>query len=175
MTTPKLIMFDLFGTVVSLARVPHSEIKAYADHIHQAEWSPLVLPRSWDLLPAHEGAREAITLLRKKAAVVTCSNAPLATQVHLAWINDLHFDGIMPLELWQVYKPNPRAYMSVIACLGIDLSEAMMVTANETFGDLEAAKALGIQPCLICDNPEVPRDGVLCVRSIQELYDHLSK
>jgi FMN phosphatase YigB (HAD superfamily) len=173
MTSPKLIMFDIFGTVFSLADIPREEIKAYVDHIRQPKWSPLVLPEAWNSLPAHDGAKEGIDELRKHAMVVTCSNGPLATQAHLAKHNDIHWDAIMPLELWQVYKPYCGAYLGVMGCLGFKAEETMMVTANESFGDLEAAKALGIQSCLICDNPEVERPGVLTVRSIGELAERL--
>lgn len=174
MTIPKLIMFDIFGTIFSLADRPREEIKAYVDHIRQPEWKPLNLPMSWDTLPAHEGAKEAIDALRTLAFVSTCTNGPLATQAHLAKHNGIHWDAMMPLELWKVYKPNHVAYAQVVTQLGFYLQDAMMVTANETFGDLEAAKALGIQPCLICNDPEVPREGVLCVKSIMDLYTTLS-
>jgi len=170
---PRLIMFDIFGTVFSLAGVPREEIRAYGEHIRKPEWSPLTLSESWKSLPAHEGAKEGIDELRKHAMVVTCSNGPLATQAFLAMHNDIHWDAIMPLELWQAYKPELRAYQSVVNCLGFKPDEVLMVTANETFGDLEAAKALGIQPCLICDNPEVERPGVLTVRSIGEIAERI--
>lgn len=174
MTIPKLIMFDLFGTVFSLDGVPREEIRAYGRHIRKPEWSPLTLPESWKTLPVKDGAAEAIKLLRDIAFVVTCTNAPADTQIALC-SNRVPFSMLTYLEQWEVYKPNHKAYTKTVQHYDFLPPEAMMVTANETFGDLEAAKALGIQPCLICDNPEVPRDGVLCVKSIQDLYDHLAK
>lgn len=174
MRRPKLIMFDLFGTVFSLDGVPREEIKAYADHIRQPEWSPLKLPDSWNSLTIKEGAAEAIEKLTELTSVTTCSNAPMSTMNALCR-NRVKFSFLTPLEWNRVYKPNPKAYLGVLSWVSLTPADAMMVTANETFGDLEAAKALGIQPCLICNNPEVPRDGVLCVKSIHDLYDHLSK
>lgn len=168
-------MFDIFGTVFSLKDIPREEIKAYVDHIRQPEWSPLVLPGHWTMLPAHSGAANAIFALRSLAFVVTCSNAPLKVQAFLSQRNDVRWAAMVPLEIWRVYKPNLRAYQSVIDCFDVAPADAMMVTANETFGDLEAAKALGIQPCLICDDPENEREGVLCVKSIMELYTTLAK
>jgi len=174
MSKPKLIMFDIFGTVFRLAGiVPPEEVRAYGEHIRQPEWSPLTLPESWKSLPAHEGAKEGIDELRKLAMVVTCSNGPLATQAHLARNNDIHWDAIMPLELWQVYKPRVMSYLSVIKCLGFAPEETMMVTANEGFGDLAAAMACTMQPCLICKDPENIRPGVLTVRSIGEISERL--
>jgi FMN phosphatase YigB (HAD superfamily) len=169
----KLVMFDIFGTVFSMDGVPREEIKAYVDHIRQEEWSPLKLPESWNSLPAHEGAKEGIDALRKKAMVVTCSNGPLATQAHLARHNDIHWDAIMPLELWRTYKPQLMAYESVIRCLGFQPEETAMVTANEKFGDLESAGMLGIHRCLICDDPHIERPGVLTVRSMGELAERI--
>lgn len=175
MSKPKLIMFDIFGTVFSFAGVPSEEIRAYGNHIRQPEWSPLTLPESWKSLLAHEGAKEGIDALRKLAMVVTCSNGPLATQAHLARHNDIHWDAIMPLELWRVYKPELRAYQSVSECLGFKPEETLMVTANESFGDLESAGWCGMHRCLICDDPHIERPGVLTVRSIGELAERLAQ
>ena len=174
MTTPKLIMFDLFGTVFSLDGVPREEIKAYADHICKPEWSPLKLPESWKSLPVIEGAAEAIERLKEIASVTTCSNAPLPTQYALCR-KRVNFSFFSPLEWCRAYKTDPKTYLSVAFYAGTEPHDCMMVTANETFGDLEASKALGMQPCLICDDPENERPGVLCVKSIQDLYDLLKK
>lgn len=173
MLIPKLIMFDIFNTVFSFDSVSRESIRDYANHIHKPEWSPLILPESWKGLPARRGAREGIAALRNIAMVVTCSNGPLATQAHLARNNNIHWDAIMPLELWQVYKPNVLAYKYVHQYLGFRAEETMMVTRNKDFGDLEGAKANGIQPCLISDD-RLDIEGVLCVASIQDLAEYLS-
>jgi len=145
----KVIAFDVFGTVFDLSGVPRAEIRAYARHIRQPEWSPLKLPASWERLPAHPDAAEGISRLREKFLVVTCSNGPLGLLARLSKFNGISWDAIIPLELNKVYKPDHRAYLTVCSVLGAPPAEVAMVTANKEFGDLEAAMALGMRPVLI--------------------------
>jgi 2-haloalkanoic acid dehalogenase type II len=147
---PKLIAFDLFGTVFDLSGVDRSEVRAYLDHIRKTEWSPLELPRSWESLPAFPDAMEGLTRLRRIAMVVTMSNAPAITQAQLLEnSNGATFDDLFRLERYHVYKPKPRAYMALCVNYEMDPADILMVTANEKFGDLEAARALGMQAQLI--------------------------
>lgn len=150
----KVIAFDVFNTVVRFEHVPYAEKKAYADHIHehdgvQSPWKPLTLPESWERLPAYPDAAEGLAMLRERYTVVTCSNGPLGMLAKLSKFNGLSWDMITPLELNQVYKPNGAAYLFVTDLLGIKPEEMMMVTANEKFGDLEAATELGMQSKLV--------------------------
>jgi 2-haloacid dehalogenase len=147
-TMIKVIAFDVFGTVFNLSGVERSDLKAYAEHIKKPEWSPLHL-KSWETLPAHLDSATGISLLRHKYTVVTCSNGPLGLLSKLSKYNDISWDAIIPLELNKVFKPNPKAYMTVCEVMGVEPSEVMMVTANEHFGDLEASAALGMTPMLI--------------------------
>lgn len=145
----KVIAFDTFGTVFDLSGVPHEEIRAYAQHIRQDEWSPLKLPDSWLSLPAHPDSAEGIAMLRKDFFVVTCSNGPLGLLAKLSKNNGISWDAIIPLELNKVFKPNPKAYLTVCEVLDVSPDEVLMVTANEHFGDLEASRALGMSAVLI--------------------------
>ena len=145
----KVLAFDCFGTVFDLSGVAHEEVRAYAKHIHQPEWSPLKLPQAWESLPAHPDALEALERLREQYMVVTCSNGPLGLLAKLSKANGISWDAIIPLELNKVFKPNPKAYLTVCEVLGVEPSQVTMVTANRTFGDLEAARALGMQAFLI--------------------------
>ena len=146
----KVIAFDVFGTVFDLSKAAREEIVAYGHHIRQPEWSPLHLPTSWEKLPAHSDSASGIALLREKGyLVVTCSNGPLGLLAKLSKHNRISWDAIIPLELNRVFKPNPRAYLTVCEVMGIQPREMMMVTANKDFGDLEASGALGMKPQLI--------------------------
>lgn len=145
----KVIAFDVFGTVFDLSGVPQEEVRAYGRHIKKAEWTPLVLPPSWQSLPAHPDAAEGISLLRGKYMVVTCSNGPLGLLARLSKHNNIEWDAIIPLELNKVFKPNTAAYMTVCDVLGVPPQDVLLVTANEKFGDLEAAKAVGMWTALI--------------------------
>lgn len=147
----KVVAFDVFGTVFDLSGVPRKELKAYAAHIRQPEWSPLVLPSHWERLSAHPDSAEGVNRLRSRYAVVTCSNGPLGLLAKLSKYNGVQWDAIIPLELNRVFKPNPAAYLTVCEVMGVAPGEVLLVTANRTFGDLEAASALGMQAQLIRD------------------------
>lgn len=151
----KIVAFDVFGTVFDLSSVPRQEIKDYAHHLRQPEWSPLNLPESWKTLPAHPDSAEGIKLLRTKYMVVTCSNGPVSLLTALSKHNEISWDMIIPIELNKVFKPKPESYMTICQLMRVEPSEVMMVTANETFGDLEASKALGMTPKWIRGNSDV--------------------
>lgn len=156
-TQPKVIAFDVFGTVFDLANVSRDEVRDYVKQLKQVDWRPLRLPAHWEALPAHPDAAEGIARLRKSFMVVTCSNGPLGLQAKLSKHNGISWDAIIPLELNRVYKTDPRAYMTVCEVLGVEPAEVLMVTANRTFGDLEASRALGMQAQLIRDGDENPK------------------
>lgn len=154
----KIIAFDVFGTVVDLSGVDREEVKAYAHHIRQPVWSPLVLPESWEHLPPHPDSVVGLQWLRKKYIVVTCSNAPLGTMAKLSKNAGLQWDAIIPLELNKVYKPNQKAYYTVCQVFNVKPENVLMVTANKDFGDLEGAKSIGMQSVLIRDKSASYKD-----------------
>lgn len=145
----KVIAFDVFGTVVDLSGVPREEIKAYADHIRKPEWSPLTLPESWEHLQPHPGSAAGIDWLKSKYLVVACSNAPMSMMARLSTNVCLPWSAIIPLEYNRVYKPNPKAYLTVCELMRVEPNEVLMVTANKDFGDLEGAKSVGMHNALI--------------------------
>jgi 2-haloalkanoic acid dehalogenase type II len=143
----KVIAFDVFGTVVDMSNVPREELRAYGEHIRKPDWSPLVLPESWKTLPAFPDSAEGIARLKEYFIVVTCANGPLRLLRAIADLNGIEWDAIIPLEANRVFKPDPRAYLTVCEVLGVDPSEVMMVTANVPgLGDLEVAASLGMTP-----------------------------
>jgi len=156
----KVIAFDVFGTVFDLSSVDREEVRAYARHLkafrETGEWLPLTLPKSWETLPAHADSREGIRLLSREFTVVTCSNGPIGMLKALSEHNGIKWDRIIPLELNRVYKPDPRAYLTVCEYLECEPHEVAMVTANKDFGDLEASAAVGMRPILI-RNPGCPQ------------------
>lgn len=152
----KVIAFDVFGTVVDAAGVPHAEMAAYAAHVRKPLWTPLTLPAAWEHLPPHPDSIPGIVRLQTKFVVVTCSNAPLGFQSRLARNAGLPWDAIIPLEANRVFKPDPRAYLTVCEVLGVEPAEVLMVTANKTFGDVEGAGGVGMTPVLIRGTAPVP-------------------
>jgi HAD superfamily hydrolase (TIGR01493 family) len=150
----KLIQFDLFGTVFDLKDVPRAEIKAYLAHVTKPAYAPLVLPESWDHLPAFPDSAEGLRRLRTKFLVVTCSNAPLRTAAMASKHAGIEWDAIVPFEIAEVYKPAAIAYCLPALMFGVELHEVMMVTGNKTFahydyGDCDKAMELGMQAELI--------------------------
>lgn len=145
----EVIAFDVFGTVFDTSTVDHSEVRDYVRHIREDAWSPLILPDSWKALDAHPDSACGIEMLRKKFMVVTCSNGPVNLLAALSKRNCISWDAIIPLEMAKVYKPKPKAYMTICDVMKVEPSKVMMVTANETFGDIEASWALGMTPMLI--------------------------
>jgi HAD superfamily hydrolase (TIGR01493 family) len=147
----KVVAFDVFGTVFDLAGVDREEIRAYVEHIRQPQWEPLTLPESWKQLPAFSDAPTGIRRLRTlgHCIVVTCSNGPISLLVELSRKAGIEWDFMIPLEVERVYKTNPRAYMLICDILKVSPHEVMFVTANENFGDIEAANSLGMKTALI--------------------------
>lgn len=150
----KVIAFDLNGTVLDLSGRPDGEIASYGQHLRTCTpprpWQPWSYPVAWETLPAHLDAAEGIKRLRAADFIcVTLSNNPMPLQVAQSKHNNIEWDGIVPLEAFRTFKTDPAAYLSVCQLWRVRPCDVMMVTANKTFGDLEAAAALGMQPQLI--------------------------
>lgn len=145
----KVIAFDVFGTVFNLDKVPNKEINYYGNHIRQEPWQPLNLPQSWENIPAHPDAAEGIAILRQHYQVITLSNCPIKLLTTLSKKNHISWDAIIPIESYQVFKPNPKAYQIACQLMGENPDNIMMVTANPTFGDIEQAQNLGMIPQII--------------------------
>lgn len=155
-----VLAVDVFGTVVDFSGVPYAEKKAYADHIKQPEWSPLRLPERWRYsLVAHPDSAKGLNRLRKKYTVVPLTNGPVRLIADLSFFNDLEWCAYFPLESYKVFKPDPRAYRLFVETFSdCEPSRCLMVTANEKFGDLEAARSLGMQAVLIRGDDGGPKD-----------------
>ncbi len=155
----KALAFDVFGTVFDFAGVDHGEIRSYGDQLRQDPWRPLQLPESWRTLPAHPDAQEGLARLRAKFVCVTLSNGPADLLIDLNRLNGLEWDGIVPIQLQHVYKPKRGAYYAAVDMLGVSTREIGMVTANPTFGDVEASEAIGMVP-LVIRNEGHPADMI---------------
>lgn len=153
----RVVLFDLFGTLVDFSGVPRDELRAYADHIRKPEWSPFRPPESWATLKAFPDVRAGLSRLyfRDRRPVIL-SNCPSRMADRIVQRNNLHFNDIIQLAAARVFKPNPRAYQAACDVLDVEPGECLMVTANEHFGDLEQSRALGMQACLIRGESDVP-------------------
>lgn len=158
MTKPKILLFDVFGTLLDMSGVPRDELSQYVEHVKRPDWSPLKLPESWKYFRTHRDVELGLGLLRRRKTVVAFSNCPLRLMVQLARCNHVQFDAIIPLELARVYKPQPAAYQVPLS-LWPDLrpEDLMVITANPTFGDVQGAAAVGMRSQVI-RQPGCPAD-----------------
>lgn len=172
--TMKVILFDVFGTVFNLDGVSRHEVGEYVRHVHQRGWSPLILPKSWELIPAHADAAEGVARLRRQFTVVTLSNGPVDLLVRMSRNAGISWDFIVPVQCRQVYKPHPDAYRMACEMTGVEATDCLMVTANPGFGDVEASRAIGMQAQVIrhADDPEFP-EWKGCPKDILELAERL--
>lgn len=160
-STIRVVAFDLFGTVFDMSNVPRAEIVAYVDHFEKPEWSPLELPASWEFLPPHPDSRYGIKRIGERFRAVTCSNGPLWLTRGMSDRIGIPWNTIVPLEANRVFKPDPRAYMTVCDVTGVPPQSVLMVTANprlgrKDYGDVEAARAVGMQSVLIRGESDIP-------------------
>lgn len=150
----KVVAFDVFGTVLDSTSVDASDLIAYVDATREAQlsgepWRQLRVPQAWHSMPARVDAKLGIERLRKHFRVVTCSNLPIDMIVDASKHNGIDWDFITPVELRQEWKPAPGPYRMICEAMRVEPSEVAFVTANKTFGDLEASAALGMRPFLI--------------------------
>jgi HAD superfamily hydrolase (TIGR01493 family) len=153
---PKVIAFDLFGTVLDLSTVERQEVRDYIAQVRRPEWAPLSLPQSWEAMPAFSDSKEGIERLRQHYIVVTCSNAPQALQAKMLQHNGICVDRIIPLEMVRAYKPDLKTYQLICDVLSVEPSEVLMVTGNEGSPDLDYPKRLGMNTMRIrgTDGPQ---------------------
>jgi FMN phosphatase YigB (HAD superfamily) len=157
----KILLFDLVGTVFNMSSAREGDLSYYGHQIsdwrdpvkaRQAIWVPLNLPQSWEILPPHLESKAAINVLRSsgKFRCVTLSNLPIRLQIEMSANAGINWDFMVPLETSRVYKTHPAAYLSATRLFGTrPADDFVMVTANQTYGDLEAAERLGMHTVLI--------------------------
>jgi 2-haloacid dehalogenase len=156
MSEPKVIAFDLFGTVFDVSNVPKEQVRNYVAQVQAEEWAPLKLPPSWFDLPAFRDSAAGIARLRSKFRVVTCSNLPLCLTWYASAEAGIQWDAIVPLEAQRAYKPSLAAYGTVCRVLQCEPAEVLMVSAHADGPDVEGAPAAGFGFQLI-RNPGCPQ------------------
>lgn len=147
----KAYAFDLFGTYLSLDGLPQVCLDDYAEQIvAPAPYRPFTFAPPWRLLEPHAGAQRALESIVSFALLATMSNASIPLQLWYRSRGLLDWASVLiPLELAKLKKPRPAAYEFACIWLDMDPHEVSMVTANESFGDLEQAATLGMQPILV--------------------------
>jgi FMN phosphatase YigB (HAD superfamily) len=172
MKKPKVAFFDLNHTCLNMLGVGSEDVANYLNHIKQSSWSPLKLPEYWTTFYTHSDVVTAIWNLRKYLGVkcVTLSNNPIRIQIEQMRFNKLNFDFMVPLEAYHVFKPNIKAYQVACNLLQVAPEDALMITANHDFGDLEGANAIGMPSVWIDRKNE---DDTYPIKNLMDLVKEL--
>lgn len=150
-TDRHVLMFDFYGTLFQ----PNQDRDIrnyYRDILTAPTWNPLEFPDSMKELVVFPDVPEGLDTLRDMGyTIVSCTNFPVHLQMELCERNVIRMDFYTPLELHRCYKPDHHAYIMVMDLLRVPAKNCHMITANRTFGDLEAARELGMNAVLIRD------------------------
>jgi FMN phosphatase YigB (HAD superfamily) len=159
--TIRAIFFDVFGTLLDMSSLQatdegRAELRAYGEHLAEFQrtgvYKPLVLPGRWKDLPVFNDVDAGlIGLLEDGYKVYTFSNGPVELTNTALWKPGMPIDEISAIDVREARGFKPTKWMYLWACgrAGHAPSECLMVTANEHFGDLEGARACGMQAQLI--------------------------
>lgn len=105
------------------------------------------LNRAWHRLDPWPDAVPGLTRLRTKFVLATLSNGNVVLMVNMAKRAGLPWDAILGAEVARHYKPQPEAYLTTAALLGLAPSECLMVAAHD--GDLAAASGQGFHTAFV--------------------------
>ena len=105
------------------------------------------LNRAWHRLDPWPDALPGLTRLRRRYILATLSNGNVALIVNMARRAGLPWDAVLGAEVARHYKPQPEAYLTTAAMLGLRPEQCLMVAAHN--GDLAAASALGLRTAFV--------------------------
>ena len=105
------------------------------------------LNRVWHRLNPWPDVASGLARLRRHAIVAALSNGNVALLVNMARHGGLCWDCVLSAELARHYKPDPEAYQTAAALLGLEPRQVMMVAAHN--GDLMGAQAVGFRTAFV--------------------------
>jgi 2-haloacid dehalogenase len=105
------------------------------------------LNRVWHRLDPWPDAVAGMTRLRRRYVLAALSNGNVALLVNMARRAGLPWDAVLGAEVARRYKPQPEAYLTTVAMLGVEPAQAMMVAAHNT--DLAAGAACGMRTAFV--------------------------
>ena len=105
------------------------------------------LNRVWHRLNPWPDVASGLARLRQHAIVAALSNGNVALLVNMARHGGLCWDCVLSAELARHYKPDPEAYQTAAALLGLEPRQVMMVAAHN--GDLMGAQAVGFRTAFV--------------------------
>src|SRR5438552_5542870 len=105
------------------------------------------LNRAWHRLDPWPDSVPGLTRLKRRFVLATLSNGNVALIVNMARHAGLPWDAVLGAEVARHYKPQPPAYLTTAALLGLEPGECLMVAAHN--GDLAAAGKLGFHTAFV--------------------------
>ena len=105
------------------------------------------LNRAWHRLDPWPDAVPGLTRLRRGFILATLSNGNVALMVNMARRAGLPWDAVLGAEVARHYKPQPEAYLTTAAMLGLPPEQCMMVAAHGN--DLVAASRCGFRTAYV--------------------------
>jgi 2-haloacid dehalogenase len=108
------------------------------------------LNRVWHRLRGWPDAVRGLRRLKRRSIIATLSNGNVALLTNMAKYAGLPWDCVLSAELARHYKPDPEAYLTAVALLGLQPNEVMMVAAHAS--DLTAAARVGLRTAYV-DRP----------------------
>src|SRR6185369_974858 len=105
------------------------------------------LNRAWHRLDPWPDVVAGLTRLKRRFILATLSNGNVALMVNMAKRAGLPWDAILGAEVARHYKPQPEAYLTTAALLGLAPDECLMVAAHN--GDIAAASAQGFHTAFV--------------------------
>jgi len=105
------------------------------------------LNRAWHRLDPWPDAVPGLTRLRRGFILATLSNGNVALMVNMARRAGLPWDAVLGAEVAHHYKPQPEAYLTTAAMLGLRPEQCMMVAAHGN--DLVAASRCGFRTAYV--------------------------
>jgi len=105
------------------------------------------LNRAWHRLDPWPDAVAGLARLRRRYILATLSNGNVALLVNMAKRAGLPWDAVLGAEVARCYKPQPEAYRTTAALLGLAPDECLMVAAHN--GDLAATSVLGFHTAFV--------------------------
>jgi len=94
------------------------------------------LNQAWHRLDPWPDVVAGLTRLKARHTICTLSNGNLGLLTNMAKRAGLPWDCILSAELARHYKPDPEAYLTAAALLGLAPSQVMMVAAHQEVGNV---------------------------------------
>lgn len=105
------------------------------------------LNRAWHRLDPWPDSVEGLTRLKRRFILATLSNGNVALIVNMARRAGLPWDAVLGAEVARHYKPQPQAYLTTAALLGLEPRQCLMVAAHNN--DLGAAEKVGFHTAFV--------------------------